>query len=154
MKETERIAKLFDDLHQGHPWIDITVMDTLKSLTAEQAAVKIKAGWNSIWEILNHQIEWRLTVLQRIEGQVINSPRNNFFFPIDDSSTSAWQRTLELYAETQDQWRKYIRNLSSENLNIIPDAKPFTRYELIHGILQHDAYHLGQIRLLAKWVTG
>ena len=154
MKETDRIIKLFDDLYQGHPWIDVTVMDTLNSLTAEQAATKIKPSWNSIWEILNHLIAWRLAVLQRIEGQVINSPQNNFFFPIEDPSASAWINTLEEYANTQDRWRAYISNLTSENLDIIPDSKPFTRYELIHGILQHDAYHLGQIRLLAKWVTS
>jgi len=34
MKETKRIAKLFEDLYNGSPWIDVTIMDTLKNISA------------------------------------------------------------------------------------------------------------------------
>jgi uncharacterized damage-inducible protein DinB len=68
MNESERIIKLFKDLYEGHPWLDVTFMDTLKNMSAEDAAKKPKPGWNSIWEIVNHVISWRLAVLERIEG--------------------------------------------------------------------------------------
>jgi hypothetical protein len=47
MKETDRIIKLFDDLYQGTPWLDVTFMDTLKNMPPERAARKIKPDWNS-----------------------------------------------------------------------------------------------------------
>lgn len=152
MKETERIIKLFDDLYQGNPWLDVTFMDTLKNMTAEQAANKMKPGWNSVWEVLNHLIAWRLAILERIEGHEIKSPENNFFSPVTDQSVSAWTKTLENLEDSQKKWVNYLRDFSADRFDQVPDTRPFTRYELIHGILQHDAYHLGQIRILSKLV--
>ena len=54
MKEAERIIKLFEDLYNGSPWIDVNIVDTLKNITTNQAANKIIAERNSIWEIVNH----------------------------------------------------------------------------------------------------
>ncbi|HEY5370958.1 MAG TPA: hypothetical protein VIJ75_18390 [Hanamia sp.] len=48
MQETKRIKKLFGDLYNGRPWIDITIMDTLKYISAEQAAKKVTPERNSI----------------------------------------------------------------------------------------------------------
>jgi len=64
-------------------------------ITPEQAAKKFKPGWNSIWEVLNHLMSWRLAILERIEGREYPSPENNFFSPITDQSASAWNKTLE-----------------------------------------------------------
>ncbi len=152
MKETDRIIKLFDDLYNGQPWLDVTFMDTLKNITPEQAAKKFKPGWNSIWEVLNHLMSWRLAILERIEGRDYPSPENNFFSPITDQSASAWNKTLENFADSQKKWVDYLRSFSADRFDEVPDNRPYTRYELIHGILQHDAYHLGQIRILAKTI--
>jgi uncharacterized damage-inducible protein DinB len=152
MKETERIIKLFDGLYQGHPWLDVTFMDTLKNMTAQQAAKKIHPGCNSVWEVLNHLISWRLAILERIEGHDVKSPENNFFSPVTDQSVSAWNKTLINLEDSQKKWVNYLREFSTDRFDQIPDTRPFTRYELIHGILQHDAYHLGQIKILSKSV--
>ena len=152
MKETERIIKMFDDLYQGHPWLDVTFMDTLKNMPAEQAAKKLHPGWNSVWEVLNHLISWRLAILERIEGHEVKSPENNFFSPVTDQSDSAWNKTLKNLEDSQNKWVNYLRDFSTDRFDQVPDSRPFTRYELIHGILQHDAYHLGQIRILSKSV--
>jgi uncharacterized damage-inducible protein DinB len=150
MKETDRIIKLFDDLYQGTPWLDVTFMDTLKNMTPEQAARKIKPNWNSAWEVVNHVISWRLAILERIEGREVKSPEHNFFVPVTDQSQGAWNNTLARLQVSQDKWINYLRNFSEKEFDVVPDKKPYSKYELIHGILQHDAYHLGQIRVLTK----
>ena len=151
MNESDRIIKLFKDLYEGHPWLDVTFMDTLKNMSAEDAAKKPKPGWNSIWEIVNHVISWRLAVLERIEGLDNQSPANNYFTPITDESASAWTATLASFDDSQEKWINYLKQFTVSGIDDIPDTRPFTKYELIHGILHHDAYHLGQIRLVAKF---
>lgn len=151
MKETDRIIKLFEDLYHGTPWLDVTFMDTLNNLTPEQAAKKLHPGWNSAWEVLNHLTSWRMAVLERIEGKEVGA-ENNFFAPITDQSLPAWNKTLDKFRESQDKWIQYLRNFSENDFDKVPDKKPFSKYELIHGILLHDAYHLGQIRILVKSV--
>jgi uncharacterized damage-inducible protein DinB len=152
MKEAKRIKKLFENLYDGSPWIDVTIMDTLKSISAQRAAKKIAPGRNSIWQIVNHIIAWRENVLLRVQGNKIVTPNNNYFIEIDNVSEAEWQKTLERLANSQDQWIRFLENFDESKFETIYPSNKMSYYEHIHGILQHDAYHLGQIVLLSKLV--
>ena len=151
MKENELIIKLFEDLFDGSPWIDVTIMGTLKGISSKNASKKISVNQNSIWEIVNHLISWRLNVLQRVQGKVIITPGNNYFEPITDSSPSAWERTLKELQDSQTQWLEFLKQLTPDTFSKVYPNNKMTYYEHIHGIIQHDAYHMGQITLLAKY---
>ena len=151
MKEVQRINKMFADLYAGDPWIGVNIMDSIKKISAGQANKKI-GDHNSIWEILNHVIEWRSNVLQRIQGKVLISPDNNYFSPIDDDSEFAWQNTVDRLTTSQESWVKLLNKFREEDLENSYPVNGMSYYEHIHGILQHDAYHLGQINLLLKLV--
>ncbi|NHM07338.1 DinB family protein [Flavobacterium sp. CYK-4] len=150
MKETERLHKMFEDLYAGDPWLDVTLVDTLSVLSAQQAAHKLHPNWNSIWEITNHLISWRENVLQRVKGKTIKSPEHNYFLPVSDTSEAAWQKTLEKLHEAQEDWLEFLDNMQAESLEKIYPTNELSYADHIHGIIQHDAYHLGQIVLLAK----
>lgn len=150
MKETFRITKLLDDLYSGDPWIDVSVEATLKNISASQALKRISSKSNSIWEIVNHLINWRLAILQRVQGVIFSSPDNNFFKPVADTSEEAWLESLQQFDATQHQWKELLANFDDDDFNKTYSISDQSYYELIHGIIQHDAYHLGQIVLLSK----
>jgi uncharacterized damage-inducible protein DinB len=152
MKETARIKKLFEDLYEGDPWIGVNLMDTLKNLSPEQASKKISPQWNSIWEIVNHITSWRQNVLLRVQGKLIESPADNYFSAITDTSETAWIDTLQRLKDTQHQWTAFVENFNEDDFENIYQPNGGSYYEHIHGIIQHDAYHLGQVVLLAKAV--
>jgi uncharacterized damage-inducible protein DinB len=150
MKELKRITKLLDDIYEGSPWIDVNVMATLQNITADQAARKVAPQWNTIWEIVNHLISWRLNVLQRIQGKVLASPADNYFTAVRDISEEAWQNTMKKLEDSQEQWRRVLKKFKKKDLENTYPANDMSYYDHIQGIIQHDAYHLGQIVLLAK----
>ena len=150
MRETKRITKLLVDIYNGSPWIDVNLSGTLKHITAGVAARKISPQWNSIWEIVNHLISWRLNVLQRVQDNVIATPANNYFSPIEDVSEAAWQETMKKLGDSQQQWMQLLKKFKKKDLEKNYPANGMSYYEHIQGIVQHDAYHLGQIVLLAK----
>lgn len=150
MKETDRIAKLFEDLYAGSPWIDVTITANLNKLNAQQAEKRIYKDWNTVWEIVNHMISWREAVLQRIEGKILKSPDNNFIEPIQDTSPKAWEETLSRLEASQHAWISYLKNFNEADFEKVYPSNEMTYYEHIHGILQHDAYHLGQIVIMIK----
>lgn len=152
MKEQEQVSKLFTDLFDGSPWIDVNILSTLDEITAKEAATKPFPYFNSIWEIVNHMISWRETVLKRIHGENIESPEDNYFSEVRDRSEAAWQKTRERLRASQEQWLKKIKKMKRKELELKHDFSSHSNYELIQGILQHDAYHLGQIRLQRKLV--
>ena len=150
MKESIRISKLFSDLYNGSPWIDVTLLATLKNISAEKARAKISPERNSIWQILNHIISWRNTVLKRVQGEVITSPADNYFKPVADTSEKAWQQALNDLEETELRWIDFLNKFDESQFERMYSNNKLTFYEHIQGILQHDAYHLGQIVILSK----
>lgn len=152
MSETERIRSLFDKLYDGDPWLDISIVPTLSKLSAVQAAKRPLANCNTIWEIVNHMISWRLNVLRRVQGELMTTPQSNYVEPISDASETAWKKSRDNFEAAQQQWLQLLTEFQESDLEKIYPPNQMTYYEHIQGILQHDAYHLGQIVLLSKLV--
>lgn len=150
MKVTERISELFEDLYDGEPWLDVTLVGTLENISAEVAAKKINPQRNSVWEIVNHIISWRGNVFQRVQGITILSPADNYFLPVINQSDKAWQETLLGLKDSQEKWIAFLHGLDEADLEKTYPVNHASYYKHIQGIIQHDAYHLGQIVLLCK----
>src|SRR5680860_61922 len=145
--EKEKIISLFEKLYDGHPWIDVTIMATLQKISGQKAATKVLSNCNSIWEITNHMISWRENVLQRVQGKIITTPSDNYIKPIADTSQKAWMKTLEELKKTQKEWITFLKKFDEVDFQKQYPSNAMTYYEHIQGIIQHDAYHLGQIVL-------
>ncbi|WP_026449748.1 DinB family protein [Aequorivita capsosiphonis] len=152
MNESNRIQSLFTDLYHGHPWLDVTLQDTLSRITSEQAFERPIQDGNTIWEIVNHIIAWRENVLKRVQGEVLEIPSNNYIEVIKDPSDEAWQNTLAALETTQKEWLYFLNTFNEADFKKEYPANKLSYYQHIHGIIQHDAYHLGQIVLLTKLV--
>ena len=149
MNQLERFHKLFVDHYDGHPWIEVNLAATLEGITAADAAQKI-GRLNSIWQIVNHLVSWRETLLKRINGESAPAPENNFIEDITDASSVAWKKTMERLQVSQGKLIAYLSGTEATGLDENPRQEQYSRYELIESILQHDVYHLGQIVLIKK----
>ncbi len=150
MSEAKRIKLLFEELYTGDPWLEITIAGTLKNISAKHAAKKFSPEVNSIWEIANHLISWRENVLQRVKSIEIKTPDHNYFLPVKDISEDAWRQTQENLAQSERDWEIFLDHLTEKELDRLYPPNGYSNYKHIHGIIQHDAYHLGQIVMLAK----
>ena len=150
MKETKRISSLFKKLYDGSLWIDINITSVLQNISSEQASKRVLKNCNTIWEITNHLIDWRLNVLQRVQGKKIKTPGNNYFKPVTDTSEKNWKDTLQRLSGVQQDWIEFLDKVDPIKLEKVYTPNTMTYYENIHGIIQHDVYHLGQIVILSK----
>lgn len=150
--ESKRMTSLFEKLYDGNPWIDISISRVLRNISAESAQKKVSPTSNSIWEITNHMIRWREDVLQRVQGKTMITPNNNYFELVSDTSDEAWTKTLERFDITQSAWLTFLTHANEPQFATIYPNNNMTYYEHIHGILQHDCYHLGQIVILQKLI--
>ncbi len=150
MSEGKRISNLYQSIYNGNPWLEVTLANTLKDVTAEQAYRKINPKLNTIWEIVNHLIQWRRNILRRVHGETITTPDHNYFVPIIDPSEAAWEQSLQNLEKSQELWNASLSNLEEADFEKIDPNNNHSFYEDIHGIIQHDVYHLGQIVILKK----
>jgi uncharacterized damage-inducible protein DinB len=134
MSESKRISNLYQSIYNGNPWLEVTLADTLAEITANQA----------------YLIQWRRTILSRVQGEVVNAPDHNYFVPVLDSSEAAWEQSLQSLAKSQELWNAFFENFDDADFAKIYANNGHTYYEHLHGIIQHDVYHLGQIVILKK----
>jgi uncharacterized damage-inducible protein DinB len=150
--EAGRFKKLLADHFDGDPWLEINMKQTLSGITEKEAAHRV-GNLNSIWQIVNHVIAWRETLLKRIQNENVVTPQNNFIEPVLDISAPAWAETLARLQLSQDRLLFYLSQESQLSLDELPNDQSYSRWELIQGILQHDVYHLGQIVLIKKLIA-
>lgn len=133
----------------GDPWIDVSLMGLLQDIEPTSAAQN-NGNFNSIWQLTQHLVLWRLAIFNRMQGVSQPSPNHNYILPVVEASNKAWKKLLTELASSQKALIGFMKTLDDEQLDNIWPGKHYTVYELLHGLLQHDAYHMGQIALLKK----
>lgn len=154
MNEIKRLQSLFEKLYNGDPWIDISILPVLEELDADTASARPVKNCNSIWEIVNHLVSWRKNVVKRLKGEAIRTPSHNYFKKINTPSEKAWRQTLQQLDASQKEWLQLLKKIKVSDFGKQYAGNNMTYYEHIQGILQHDAYHLGQIVLLLKMIRA
>ena len=157
MTEIDRIAgELYRDQHLD-PWHGPSARQIFDGVTASTAAARPIPGAHSIWELALHLIAWRGEVARRLQGAEPADPAEGDWPPVTDTSEAAWTRTLERLSESYDRLAAALRRLPENRLDEAvgrnhhaDPGSAVTYYVTLHGVVQHDAYHLGQVSLLKR----
>jgi hypothetical protein len=83
------------------------------------------------------------------EGE-IEIPDEINFPPVTDASEAAWQATLQALEASHRSLRDAVKKIDDARLEEIAPGASYSIYFLLHGLIQHDLYHAGQISLLKK----
>jgi uncharacterized damage-inducible protein DinB len=145
--ELDRIAQLLENTFNKQPWYGSSIMDILKGLTPEVINKSI-GQTHSIGELVLHMIAWRTFAIKRLQGDGNFQVTEDLNFPTPDS----WEKTLNQLQQSQIELIEAVKKFPESKLGEIVPSKEYTYdyYTLLHGIAQHDIYHLGQIGLLKK----
>ena len=154
MGEIERIVDQMDRAFSGDAWHGPPLLHLLEDVTAEQAATHPVAGAHSIWEIANHVAAWNMIVRRRIAGENVNVTPELDWPQVEETSRVDWQLTLENLKHSRTRLRGVVQNLPDEKLREQVIGKDYPLYVMLHGLVQHDLYHAGQIAILKKALAG
>lgn len=150
MSEIERIG---DQLHRafyGEAWHGPAIMELLDKVSAPQTSARPLPKAHTIWEIVNHVSVWKDAVRRRQLGENIQLDGEQDWPPVKDVSNNAWQQTLEVLKRRHDELESVVAGIQETNLDRPWANGKSTVYFLMHGAIQHDLYHAGQIALLMK----
>ncbi len=147
--------------HDGPAWHGPALAEQLDGLTAAEAAAHPLQGAHSIWEIVLHCAAWAGEVRRRLEGGSPDLPGEGDWPPVADVSESAW-------AQARAQLRR-AHEVLAVAVRAAPDARWSDRVDgerdaplgtgvshagMLCGLLQHSAYHGGQLALLRRAVRA
>jgi uncharacterized damage-inducible protein DinB len=69
---------------------------------------------------------------------------------LDHSNTTLWKQGLIRLQETQNEIINLLENQEESLLEKVVDERKYNFRKLLHGLIQHDIYHLGQIAYIKK----
>lgn len=152
--EIDRIRDQYRRAFDGEAWHGPSVLSILNGVTAEQAAAHPIPGAHSIWELTLHIAAWERACKRRLEGDPAQLTDEEDWEPITDTSAAAWESTKQHLIDNHRELLNVIGNVAESRLNepIITNstATYSSVYVTLHGGVQHDLYHAGQIAILKK----
>jgi len=157
MSEIARIKEQMQRAFKAEAWCGSSLQEALDGVTAKRAAARPVASAHSIWEIVLHVAAWKGAISQRLTGQHVALPDEGDWPAVAEMSPAAWQETLRLLEERHAQLQSVTESLTDAQLDDFLGREQdrmtggsVTHYVTLHGILQHDLYHAGQIAILKK----
>ena len=149
MSESRRIADQLRRSYEGIAWHGPSLKEVLDGVTAEIAARHTLAGAHSIHEITLHVAGWAEVAHRAIiEGGYDAKVTGNQDWP---PAAGAWEDALARLDQAQRSLVAAVRGLDDQRLmEIVSEEKKFSCYFLVHGVVQHNLYHAGQIAILKK----
>lgn len=150
MTEINRILDQMDRAFSGDAWHGPSLMSLLDGVSAEDASKHSVHAAHSVWELVNHVASWNTIVRRRLAGDAPEVTPELDWPPVWEASEVEWKRSLEHLAESRAHLRAAVERLHEGELDEKWGAKEEPRYVLIHGLIQHDLYHAGQIAILKK----
>ena len=152
MNEVERILDQLKRAYEGNAWHGPSVRELLADVTAEQAHARPLRNAHSIWELTHHIAVWENAGRRRLSGDraqiEISSPED--WPPADDTSEAAWQKAKASIDRSHQSLIEAIARVPESRLDEPISEGMSTVYATLHGVIQHDLYHAGQIAILKK----
>lgn len=150
MSGTDLIKDQFEKVFYGGAWHGPSVMEALENVSAEKAVSKPFNNAHSIWEIVLHINAWQLCTITRLKGEFTEPSPEEDWPEVINGSQNSWEITIGNLKNSAEELIKSISKLDEHILDSNIAGKDYTYYFLIHGLIQHDIYHVGQIILLKK----
>ena len=157
MGEVHRLIEELRREYEGEPWHGSSTQSILHGVTAAQAAARILPEAHTIWEIVLHLTGWTQEVCKRLQGGKPQLPSEGDWPVVGSTGEAAWRGAQAALTAAHAELLTTLQEFPESGLQGIVEgtrevaAGPgVSFYVTLHGLVQHDAYHSGQIALLKK----
>ena len=151
---------IIDQLHrmfEGGAWHGPSLREALDGVSFELATKRLGQSSHSIFDLVHHMAAWTGEVHERLKGRAPQLPGEGDFPTRAGVPTEADWDAVRQRLETQhatliadlefldpDRLQEVIGSASAP----LGSGRPLVA--VLHGLVQHNAYHIGQVILLRR----
>ncbi len=144
------IERLLDQLNRawgGPSWTGVAIRPLLDDVTDAQARAHPLPNVHSIIELVAHMSVWMDAVSIRLTGIAKELTSEEDW---QDVTQLPWAAAVEEMENAESRLSDAVARLSVDDLDRIVAGRDYTTYVMVHGVIQHNLYHAGQIAILKK----
>lgn len=145
----QEIIELLRRTFDGAAWHGPSVMEILRQVTSDQLGNQIGDS-HTLIELVEHMTAWRRFAIEKLRGNTTYDVDDKANFPVVSPNEESWLITLQQFEDSQLQLLEQLEQLDDSRLEQIVEGRSYSYSVLLHGLIHHDVYHLGQIVLLRK----
>lgn len=132
-------------------WHGPSLTDLVGDLSAADAAAQPVTGAHSIWELVHHMTAWTEIARLRLGADSPGEPTPEQDWPaVRDRSPEAWRMAVERLKDAHRELAADVAGLDDAAFVGRVPGRDHTVLAMLHGIVEHDAYHGGQIAVLKR----
>ncbi|MCY1548282.1 hypothetical protein D9M68_843840 [compost metagenome] len=140
----------------GDAWHGDCLMNQLNKVKPEQAFEYFIPDAHSIAEIVLHITSWTLEVADRIKGEKAKAPEMGDWPEAGNFTVENWKAIVAGCIAANEKLIEVCEQLDGNDTAFQEErdralGSGVSRAELLNGIIQHHAYHSGQLALLIKF---
>ena len=150
MAEVERIAEQLQHAFFGPAYAGSAVMELLAETSAASAAAHPITNAHSIWQIVLHMTVWKRVALCALRGRAVAVTPEQDWPPIVEFADDYWDAARTELENAHHELCDAVCKLPESALTAQVPGRDYDVYFMLHGIVQHDVYHAGQIAILRK----
>jgi hypothetical protein len=154
----DNIISQLIDIQEHRNWVGANFNERLNLIGENEAFIRPQADMHSVAEIISHLTIWRKDAVLKIrtgKGSVTDDSEQNWL-PNDKLKAIGWDKIKSDYRSSLSGLIELLRTREDGFLKekyYDPDFKGYYEYEfVVHGMLHHDIYHLGQLGIVIKFL--
>jgi uncharacterized damage-inducible protein DinB len=147
MRAIERILDQLNAAYGGEAWHGPALRQLLEDVSEQEAQSHPVAGLHSIIEIVAHVRATMDMVSERLAGNLRELTTEEDW---SDVTRTSWAAALEELDHAESRVCDAVARLTPDDLDHVVVGKSYTTYVMVHGVVQHNLYHAGQISMLKK----
>jgi uncharacterized damage-inducible protein DinB len=132
-------------------WHGPALADLIGDVSAEDASAHPVTGAHSIWELVLHMTAWAEIARQRLTSPSAIEPTTEEDWPrVRGMSAEDWRGAVERLKEAHRELAADTALLDDARLIGRVPGRDHSVLAMLHGVVEHDAYHGGQIAILKR----
>lgn len=143
--EVQKLGDILRHTFEKNAWHGLAVMEVLNAIDEHIVHKKFNAN-HSIIELVAHMTAWRVFVTERLVGNINFDVSEEMNFP----DIKSWQKAVDELVASQKKLIAALEKFSDDRLGEVVPNRSYKFFTMLHGIVHHDLYHLGQIVLIKK----
>lgn len=147
MRAIERILDQLNRAWGGPSWTGVDIRPLLDDVTDAQARAHPLPNVHSIIELVCHMTATMDLVTYRLAGNPKELTSEEDW---RDVTQLPWADAVEEMENAESRLSDAVARLSVDDLDRIVAGRDYTTYVMVHGVIQHNLYHAGQIAILKK----
>ena len=147
MRAIERILDQLNRAYGGEAWHGPALRELLEDVTEDEATAHPIADVHSMIEIVAHLRATMDMVSTRLAGTPRELTTEEDW---SDVTKTSWAAALQELDHAESRVCDAVARLTPEDLDRTVVGKSYTVYVMVHGVVQHNLYHAGQIAMLEK----